>query len=323
MFEFLPEVCRELRGHLVDAYWILIVPFCVFLIIFEFFKMPEGNPNAGDIIKRAVVSIILLLSFDETLNIIAMVGDGVTNEINGVKSLWDLMGELGENYEENSVSWLKFREAVIFVLSLCSYIIAYLGVFIANVLIHFVWSVLYVCSPLMILMHISKSTSFVTTNLYKGLINVMTWKILWSILAVMLLKLATAPQVGDWDNFLTAILINLCIGISMLFIPFATKSLIGDGMSSAASGLAAIPAAATGALVKGLALKHGKALATGSLSTTKSGINRLGRPVSQGLQMAKNRALSRTPDLSAKRPEVDESNILRPNFNKGRDDDKK
>jgi len=176
MFEFLPEVCRELRSHLVDAYWILIVPFCVFLIIFEFFKMPEGNPNAGDIIKRAVVSMILLFSFDETLNIIAMVGDGVTNEINGVKSLWDLMGELGENYEENSVSWLKFREAVIFVLSLCSYIIAYLGVFIANVLIHFVWSVLYVCSPLMILMHISKSTSFVTTNLYKGLINVMTWK---------------------------------------------------------------------------------------------------------------------------------------------------
>ena len=62
MFDFLPEVCRELHGHLTDTYWILIVPFTVFLIILEFFKMPESGPSAGDIIKRAVVSMILLYS---------------------------------------------------------------------------------------------------------------------------------------------------------------------------------------------------------------------------------------------------------------------
>lgn len=323
MFEFLPEVCRELRGHLLEVYWILLVPFTVFLIVVEFFKMPEGQLNAGDIIKRAFISMILLFSFDEVINLIAMVGDGVTDKINGVKSLWDLMEEIGKNYEETSISWLKFREAVIFVLSLFSYIVAYLGVFVANVLIHFVWSVLYVCSPLMILMYVSRSTSFVTANLYKGLINVMTWKILWSILAVMLLKLATAPQVGDWDNFLTAILINLCIGVSMLFIPFATKSLIGDGMSSAASALAAVPTAATGAFVKGMAVKHGKSLAMSGVTRTKSAITSLKRPVSQNLQMAKERIGKRLTSKREARKPLDESNILRPNFNRGRNDDKK
>jgi hypothetical protein len=301
----------------------LIVPFCVLLIIFEFFKMPEGNPSAGDIIKRAVISMILLFSFSETMNLIAMVGDGITDKINGVKSLWDLMGELGKNYEDNSVSWLKFREAIIFILSLISYIVAYLGVFVADVLIHFVWAVLYVCSPLMILMYISRTTSFVTSNLYKGLINVMVWKVLWSILAIMLLKLATAPQSGGWDNFLTAILINLCIGVSMLFIPFATRSLINDGMSSAASGLAAVPTAAAGAFVKSMAIRHGKNFMNQGINGTQSSLSKISRPIGQNLQMAKERIEGRINSWRSIRPEADHPNILRPNFNKGNNNDKK
>lgn len=323
MFDYLPEVCRELHGQLLQIYWILIVPFCVLLIIFEFFKMPDGNPNAGDIIKRAVISMILLFSFNETMNLIAMVGDGITDKINGVKSLWDLMGELGKNYEDNSVSWLKFREAVIFILSLVSYIVAYLGVFVANVLIHFVWAVLYICSPLMILMYVSKTTSFVTSNLYKGLINVMVWKVLWSILAIMLLKLATAPQTGGWDNFLTAILINLCIGVSMLFIPFATKSLIYDGMSSAASALAAVPTAATGAFIKSMAVKGGKNLMNQGINGTQSSFTKIGRPIGQNLQMAKERIESRISSWRSSQPKTDSPNVLRPNFNKGDNNDKK
>ena len=305
MFEFLPEVCRELRNHVLEIYWVLLVPFTVLLIILSFFKMPETQISAGDIIKRAVVSIILIFSFEETINLIALVGDGVTNKINGVKNLWELMEHIGKNYEETSISWLKFREAVIFVLSLCSYIVAYLGVFVANVLIHFVWSVLYVCSPLMILMYVSRTTSFVTVNLYKGLINVVSWKILWSILAVMLLKLATAPQVGNWDNFLTSILINLCIGISMLFIPFATKSLINDGMASAASALAVVPTAATGAFIKEAAIKQGKKLSSMGIDRSKSAFNSVKRPITQNLQMAKQR-IGRSL-----------------NFNRGKNDDKK
>ncbi|MDH5582213.1 MAG: hypothetical protein OEY33_09940, partial [Bdellovibrionales bacterium] len=125
----------------------------------------------GEIIKRAVVSMILLFSFDETINILAIVGDGITGKIDGITKLWDLLGHLEFNFKDSSASWFKFREAVIFILGLLSYIVAYVGIFVANALIHFVWSILYVCSPLMILMYVSEKTSFVTKNLYKGLIN--------------------------------------------------------------------------------------------------------------------------------------------------------
>ena len=288
MFEYLPEVCRELNANIRELYWILIIPFTLLIIILEFFKIPDRNPNVADILKRVVISILLLISFDFVINTIAMVGDGVTERIQGITKLQDLMKHLEENYQDTEVSWLKFREAVIFVLNLLSYIIAYVGVFVANVLVHFVWSVLYVCSPLMILMYISRSTSFVTTNLYKGLINVVTWKVLWSILGVMLLKLATSPAVGSWDNFLTTILVNLCIGLSMLFIPFTTKSLISDGMSSAASALAAAPTLATGKVVKEVSKRQGKRLTKGTIQGTKNGFNRMETGMKSGLHQARN-----------------------------------
>jgi len=251
-------VCREIRGHLVGLYWILLPLLVVFLIMLEFFKLPEKNPSAGNIIKRAIISMLLLFSLEECMDVIAIICDGITKHIDGIAKLKDLLVFLEKNYKNSEISFLKFREALIFIVSILSYIIAYLGVFITDVLIQFVWGVLYAVSPLMILMYVSDKTSFVTSNLYKGLLNVLSWKILASILGVMLLKLATAPQVGGWDNFITTVLINLCIGLSMLLVPFAAKSLMSDGMTSAASAMAAIPTMAVSKTIQAYSAKYGK-----------------------------------------------------------------
>ena len=161
-----------------------------------------------------------------------------------------------DNFLANEPGWFKFREAILQIYSLVSYLIAYLGVFVAEVLVHFVWAVLYVVSPLMILMYVHEKTAFVTANLYRGLIHVVTWKLSWSILAVLLIKMATTPEVAqDSHNFVTVINMNLCIGLSMLFVPFVTKSLISNGMEGAASGFAAVPAAAALGAVKLYSMK--------------------------------------------------------------------
>jgi hypothetical protein len=270
LFDWLPDVCRELRGNLVDVYWILLVPFAVFSICLEFFKFPEGNPSGGRVIKRVVVSLILLYSFEETMTIIAMISDGVTDKINGIGQMKLLLQTIGDRYKNIAINWLQFREAIIFTIDILSYIVAYLGVFVVDVLIHFVWSILYIVSPLMILMYVHEKTAFVTASLYRGLINVVTWKIFWSILAVLLLKMASSPQVAqDTNNFLTIVLMNLCIGLSMLFVPFATKSLLTNGMDSAASALAAAPA--TAAL--GAAKLYTTKFAKGAVGLGKDGLH--------------------------------------------------
>ncbi|MCB0308576.1 MAG: type IV secretion system protein [Bdellovibrionales bacterium] len=258
MFEFLPEVCREIRGHLVGVYWMLIVPFVAFLIILEFFKVGESIPKPASIIHRAMVSILLLLVFEDLMNVISVVGDGVTNQINGLGKLTELLDELQKQYEAESPRWLQFREALIFIINLVSYLIAYIGIFITNIMLQFVWSILYVVSPLMILMYISPHTSYVTHNLFKGLINVVIWKILWSILGVMLLKFAVSPEVSSWDNFFTTALVNICIGLSMLFVPLAAKSLVGNGLTGAATALAMLPTAALSKQIKSTAINQGQ-----------------------------------------------------------------
>jgi hypothetical protein len=64
---------------------------------------------------------------------------------------------------------------------------------------------------------------------------------MWSILGVLLLKLAVQPTTDNSENIITTSIINLCIALSILLVPIFTKSLIGDGISSFASGVATIP----------------------------------------------------------------------------------
>ncbi len=258
MFEGLSEVCQEIHGNIRELYWLLLVPFTLLAIILEFFKIPSQNPNVHEILKRVVISIIMLISFEECLNTIAFLGDGIAQKIHAMGQLKDLLVHLETNYQKMEVSWLKLRESIVFILCVISYVVAYAGIFIANILVQFVWHVLYVCSPLMILMYVSANTAFIAMNLYKGLIHVVLWKIMWSILGVILLKIATNPQVADMENFLYTIMMNLCIGLSMLFIPLTTRSLINDGLSKTASALALAPAVALSGTLKGVLNQKGR-----------------------------------------------------------------
>ena len=281
MFELLPSVCRELHGNIQDIYWILLVPFTVLLIALSFFKMPEQNPNGGEVLKRAFVSILLLISFEECMGLISTVSDGVTERIQGIQKLKDLLDHLAPTHEEQEIGWLDFKQAIVYVLNLFSYMVAYIGIFVANALIHFVWSVLYICSPLMILAYVSKRTAFVTLNLYKSLISVTVWKVLWSLLGVILLKTALYADLETWDNFLTTITFNLLVGFSMLFIPFATRSLISDGMFGMASQISATATHAVTTGGKGLVMQQGKVLAGRAFSGAKNRMSLVGNKLNQ------------------------------------------
>jgi hypothetical protein len=209
----------------------------VFLLLLEIIR--DEPPNVKEIMRRVFLSILFLYTFDWAMDAIATIGDAVTEKIDGLQKLSDVLKYLGPDNSSQS-SMFNLRETAIYIFSLAAYIIAYVGFFTATALTQFVWTLLYICSPLMILMYVSPKTSHITGSLYKGLINVVVWKILYSILGVLLLKLATQPQVNGGesglDDYLIAMIVNLCIGVSMLLIPLATKSLLSDGLNNASNG---------------------------------------------------------------------------------------
>lgn len=280
MFSYLGSVGAELHAQMVQMYWVLLIPFVVLLFALEVIK--DENPNLRDLLRRIVLSIILLLTFNWTLEAIAVVGDAVTEKIDGIQKLSDVLQNLGPNYSGKD-SWFNVRETILYVFSILAYLIAYLGFFVATALTHFVWTILYVASPLMILMYVSPHTANVTKSLYKGLIQVVIWKVLWSILGVLLLKLAVQPEVSGLEDYIMSIVVNLCIGFSMLFIPIASRSLISDGMSSVASSLAAVPAIAAGGAIKMAAAKYGGKIAGAAAFAAKPVTN----PITSRAQILK------------------------------------
>jgi len=266
MFGYLSSVGAELHTEMLKVYWTMLVPYLAFLFAVELLQ--SETPNVREILRRTVISILLLYSFDWTLDAIATLGDAVAGRINGIEKLGEVLSHLGPNYSGND-KWFNLRETLLYFLSLLSYMVAYIGFFVATALTHFVWTILYVSSPLMILAFVSPKTSYVTKSLYKGLIQVVLWKILWSLLGVLLLKLAMQPNVSGIEDYLMSIIMNLCIGISMLFIPIATKSLLSDGMSGAAETIAIASSFAAGAAVKGISLAAAKAAGSRGLEGAK------------------------------------------------------
>ena len=268
MFDQLLDVARELHSEVLEIYWILLVPVVLLLITFEFFKGQKENIDVFDILRRVVISMFLLFSFDYTINIIGMVGDGIVGKINKITDIWEVLKNLGPNYKESSSGLFNLRGHILYVFALFSYIVAYLGFFMVEALTHFVWVILYVISPLMILSYVPKATANITSNLYKGLVKVVVWKILWTILGVLLLELAMNPHVGDIEDYLLSILMNLCIGLSMLFVPIAARSLINDGLENAAWAIAAAPTMAAATMMK---LYTKKAIGQGAAKTWETG----------------------------------------------------
>src|ERR1035437_5137862 len=132
MYDWLPPLCREIRGNLVEIYWILIIPLVLFLIALEYFKLPDGVPDIPKIIKRTLISIILLSSFTEILHIISFVGDGIVAKIGGMNNIDQVLKQMWSVLSKTEISWIHYKEMVIFVLSIISYIAAYLGAFVAD-----------------------------------------------------------------------------------------------------------------------------------------------------------------------------------------------
>ena len=242
MFEQLVGVDNDIRGEMLELYWLLLAPVVLLLIVLEFLK--NQNIDIGDILRRVVISILLLLTFDYTIDAIGIIGDGIVGKIDKSVDVWAVLKNMGPNYHEASSGLFDLRGHIIYTLALLAYLVAYLGFFVTEALVHFVWVVLYTLSPLMILAYVARATANVTVNLYKGLVKVIVWKIMWTVLSVLLLKLAMEHQTSTMEDYLAAIVLNLCIGLSMLFIPLATRSLINDGLEMAAAGLALAPATA-------------------------------------------------------------------------------
>lgn len=247
-FELLGSLMKDLHQQFVTIYYLMLPVFFALSVAITWFKSPQGSIEFLDVLKRAVISTILLVAFPDISRAIIFVADGITEKIDAVNSLDTMVRMAQEKSEAYSASTtsllLQFNDLIIAVLSFLSFLILYIARYITIAMYHFFWIFFMVSAPLLLLFNLFSSTSQITVNLFKGMMEVASWKIVWAILGAMLTALSFGDAYKAEGNYLTLIVMNFVIAIAMLATPMMVKSLVGSGLQSMSSTLGATAVAA-------------------------------------------------------------------------------
>ena len=254
-FELLGNLAKHLHDEFRSLYFVMLPAFFALSLVLAWMRNPAGSPDFIDIVKRAFVATLLLAGFQEISDTILFVANGIADKISdmsGLDSILKMAGEKAQSYPNSPVSLLLgFNDLIIAVISYCSYLILYVARYIMVALYHFTWIFLSIMAPFLLLFHLF--TSRITLNLFKSLIEVACWKIVWSVLSAMLLALPFGNAYVADGNYLTVVVLNFVIALCMIGTPFVVKSLVGSGLSSMTGSLGpAVAATAIAAPVKAM-----------------------------------------------------------------------
>ena len=247
----LGSLMMDLHQEFVRLYYLLLPVFFALAVVVAWFRSPQGSPEFLDILKRTVISTLLLTAFPDISRAIIFVADGIADRINGLSTIDMLIRmakEKSENYSLTPTSIiLQFNDLLLATLSFLSFLILYIARYLTIAMYHFFWIFFMVTAPLLLLFNLFQSTSVITVNLFKGMIEVACWKIVWAILGAMLAAISFGDAYQTDGNYLTLIVMNFVIAVAMLCTPMIVRSLVGSGFQSMSSTFAASTVAAMAA----------------------------------------------------------------------------
>jgi hypothetical protein len=242
-FELLGSLMRDLNAEFVRLYYIMLPVFFMLAVAVAWFRSSGKNTDFLDILKRALIATILLTAFPDISQAIVSIADGITEKIDKLNSLDTIIRmakEKASTYSSSSSpSLLMFNDLMMATLSFLSYLAVYIARYLMIALYQFFWLFFTVSAPLMLLFNLFPGTSHITSNLFKGMIEVASWKIVWAILGAMLAALSFGDIYKVEGDYVTLIVMNFIIAIAMLMTPMMVRSLIGGGLQHMSSSLGA------------------------------------------------------------------------------------
>lgn len=259
--------------EIFNGYFYLIITVLISLgIAIEFFKWPIGQvPQFPTLIGRALIAAILLHSYPEITNTIADVTDAIAHQLGDLNNFQLILDKMGDKVGELSWSWVSFKETIILLISFLTFFLLYFSIHIADSFYIYVWVMLYVFSPLLIALYVLPLTASATSALFRSLIEVACWKIVWSVIATLLWSTALSQinQAGTQVSFLTAIGFNIILAGSLLLTPFVVHALASGGLAQMGKDLSSL---AIGGMVlsPGRAVTGAKSLGSRSMETSRN-----------------------------------------------------
>lgn len=249
-FTQLSPLMRELHGECVKLYYMLLPVFFMLAVAIQWFKRSQGAVDFLDILKRTMISTLLLIAFPEITDAILSVTEGIASRIDSLSTLDKFMAVVQAKIDTYTFSKtsliLGINNLIVSIVTFLSFLVLFFARYFTVAIFHFFWMFLVVTAPLLLLFNIFAGTSQVTVALFRGLIEVACWKIVWAILGVMLASLSFSDMYMLEGAFANVTIMNLVIAIAMIATPLFVRSLAGSGVQSmgpllAAASVAAVP----------------------------------------------------------------------------------
>ncbi len=242
-FALLGTLMSDLHQEFVTMYYLMLPGFFALAVVVAWFKNPTGGPEFLDIIKRAIIATVLLVAFPDISKAILYIADGITERIDNLNSLDTMIRMAQEKSESYTFSMtsvlLQFNDLMIATLSFLSYLVLYIARYLTIAMYHFFWIFFMVSAPLLLLFNLFEGTQQITKNLFKGMIEVACWKIVWAILGAMLTALSLGDAYRAEGSYIVLIVMNFVIACAMLMTPKIVSSLVGGGLQSMSSSIGA------------------------------------------------------------------------------------
>lgn len=265
---WLAQEARSIHALFESVFYGLAVVLVLIGVISEYFKLPIGGMAfTPELIGRVLIAALLLHSYPEVTNTLSDVTDALANRIGDYNNFNLVTARMKEKLDTMVWSWTAVKDSIIMLFSFVTFFILYISVFITNAGVIYVWTILYVFSPILIAFFILPATAGATKALYRTLIEVCMWKIVWATLAALLWSSALSDMNKTDINFLTVISFNLILALSLLATPIVVSALASKGLSSMASsaiGTAAMAATFSPSLVAKKGVSMGVSAGTGT-----------------------------------------------------------
>ena len=203
-------------------------------VLVEYFRLPLGGlPSFTQLIGRAIVAMIFLISFDDFTAIVAELTDGLAQKVGDLNNFDLVLSRMGDKLDEYTASWVSVKETVILAMSFLTFFGLYFSIYIAEGIHLFTWTLSYVFSPILIVLFVLPATANATRALYRTIFEVCMWKVVWSVLATLLWSAALNDLNGaERDvNFISVICLNLTLASSVLLTPWVVHALANSGLS--------------------------------------------------------------------------------------------
>lgn len=244
-FAALGSVAFKVHMEMRNMYYLLLPIFFMTSVAMVWIQNPVGGPEFIDKIKRAFIATLLLAGFSEITDAMLFLTNGIADKIDtmsGLEAVMQMASEKAHSYTISPMTLiLAFDDLIMAALSYCSYAILYCARFIMVAIYHFSWAFLSIMAPILLLFHVF--TSQITVNLFKSMFEIASWKVVWSVLSVILKALPFGTWYAMEGNYLTIVVLNFVVAICMVGTPLVVRSLVGSGFTAMTGGLTGVTGA--------------------------------------------------------------------------------